>query len=186
MGFLKDFFAKKHDTEDEERGGTSIIFPERVMALILLVKDDAQVPSSPGLQDRLVWHIFNLVNPKLYEVLPDRSQVKTHLYKTSAMWADGHIDPDDFLDPLEDLEIPNMASGYIQTLKLAEEKITLWLREKGSKDKEFKIELTEPLTIDGYSPPKNVTLITIYASDTPKLMSSLWPALPKTFEVRAD
>ena len=53
MGFFKDFFAKKHDTEDEERGGTIYHLPrKRVMALILLVKKDAPVPSTEKAQAR--------------------------------------------------------------------------------------------------------------------------------------
>lgn len=182
MGFFKDLFARKHDTEDEERGGTSIIFPERVMALIVLVKKDISIPSQKSAQEELVWRTFRLVNPALYEVLPDRAQVKTHLYQTTAMWSDGYIDPDDYLDPLDDLEIPNMASGYIQALKLSKKEITIWLREKGRKDKEFKIKLTEPFITKGFMPFEDATLIIIYASDTPKLISSLWPALPKVIE----
>jgi hypothetical protein len=182
MGFFKDFLAKKHDTEDEERGGTSIIFPERVMALILLVKKDAIVPASKSARDDLLWRVFSAVNPELYASLPDRDQVKTHLYQTGAMKADGYIEPDDYLDPLDDLQIPNMASGYIQALKLANKKITIWLREAGTKDKEFNIELTKPLVTSGFSPPEDATLITIYASDMPKLMSTLWPALPKSLD----
>ena len=154
MGIFTDFFAKKHDTEDEERGGTSIIFPERVMALILLVKENDSVPSTEKARDELVWHIFQLVNPALFDVLPDRSQVKAHLYQTPAMRTDGYIEPDDYLDPLDDLEIPNMASGYIQALRLAEYEITIWLRDGAKKDKEFKIKLTEALTIMGFAPPR--------------------------------
>ncbi len=182
MGFFKDFFAKKHDTEDEERGGTMIIFPERVMALILLVKKGAGAAKSEKDDADLVWRIFRLINPALYEVLPDRAQVKAHLYETDAMGADGYIDPDDYLDPLEEFEIPNMASAYIQALRLAKKEITIWLREAGTPDKEFVVELTEPFVTKGFMPPENATLMIIYASDTPKLMSSLWPALPKSLD----
>lgn len=178
MGFFKDFFAKKHDTEDEERGGTAIIFPERVMALILLIEKDAGAPKSEEERAALVWRIFRLINPALYDVLPDRAQVKAHLYETGAMETDGYIDPDDYIDPLEEFEIPNMASAYIQALRLAKKEITIWLREAGTKDKEFKIELTEPLVTKGFMPSENATLMIIYASDTPELISSLWPALP--------
>ena len=182
MGLFEKFFAKKHDTEDEERGGTTIIFPERVMALILLVKKDAVVPKSKSARDDLLWRVFSAVNPELYASLPDRAQVKTHLYQSAAMRTDGYIEPDDYLDPLDDLQIPNMASGYIQALRLANRKITIWLREANTKDKEFDIKLTKPLVTSGFSPPEDATLITIYASDTPKLMSSLWPALPKSLD----
>lgn len=182
MGFFKDFFAKKHDTEDEERGGTTIIFPERVIALIVLVKKGDPIPKSEKEQTKLVWRIFRLVNPTLYEALPDRDQVKAHLYETGAMEADGYIDTDAYIDPLEEFEIPNMASGYIQALRLAKKEITIWLREAGTKDKEFKIELTEPLVTKGFMPPENATLMIIYASDTPELISSLWPALPKSLD----
>ena len=182
MGFFKDFFGKKHDTEDEERGGTSIIFPERVMAIILLVKKDASLPSQESAQRELVWQIFRLVNPALFEVLPDRAQVKTHIYQTPAMRTDGYIEPDDYIDPLDDLDIPNMASGYIQALKITKRDITIWLREAGTQDKTFRIELDEPFITKGFMPFEDASLITIYASDMPKLMSTLWPALPKSLD----
>ncbi len=182
MGFFKDFFAKKHDTEDEERGGTTIIFPERVMALILLVKKGAGMAKSEKEDTAFVWRIFRLVNPALYEVLPDRDQVKAYLYETGAMEADGYIHPDAYIDPLEEFEIPHMASSYIQTRRLARGEITIWLREARTADKEFKVELTEPLVTKGFMPSENATLMIIYASNTPELISSLWPALPKLLD----
>ncbi len=182
MGFLKDFFARKQDTEDEERGGTAIIFPERVMTLILLVAKGTPGPSSEKAREKLVWRIFSLVNPALYEVLPDREQVKTYLVETEAMASDGHIDPDDYLDILDDLQVPNMASSYIQSLKLSEKVITIWLREPKREDKRFEIILDSPIVTTGFKPPENATLITIYASDVPQLMSMLYPALPKIWE----
>ena len=182
MGFLKNFFARKQDTEDEERGGTAIIFPERVMTLILIFGKGAPGPSSEKAREKLVWRVFSLVNPALYSVLPDREQVTAHLVETGAMEQDGHIDPDDFLDILDDLQVPNMASSYIQSLKLKDKKITIWLREARRPDKHFEIVLDEPIVLTGFKPLEDATLITVYASDTPKLMSSLWPALPKVME----
>ncbi len=102
------------------------------------------------------------------------------------MAPDGYIDPDKYLDILDELQIPNMASSYIQALKLAEKSISIWLREGKIPDKHFDIALDEPIVAKGFSPSENATLITIYASDTPKLMSALYPALPKIIEPEND
>jgi hypothetical protein len=182
MGFLKDFFARKQDTEDEERGGTAIIFPERVMTLILLFADGTDLPKSATAQRELVWRVFSLVNPDLNASLPDREQVTTLLHNTAAIQADGHIEPDDYLEILDTLQIPNMASSYIQSLKLTDDKIAIWLREPRREDKHFDIALEKPISTGDFTCPEDATLITIYASDVPKVMSMLYPALPKVLE----
>jgi hypothetical protein len=181
MGFLKDFFARKQDTEDEDRGGTSVIFPERVMTLILLVGSDT-LELSHGEARALIFNIFNLVNPDLYTALPDKDQVAALLHETGAIQSDGHIEPDDYLDILDDLKIPNMASSYIQSLKIAEDKIAIWLRERRREDKHYDIPLNEPIVADGNSLPEDATLITVYASDVPKIVSALYPAHAKVWE----
>jgi hypothetical protein len=152
-----------------------------VFALIGVVPKGTSGPRSDAERQSYIWALYEASNPKMSAVVKgDKHVIRAYYYELPHMKPGHLLDPDHWFDAQEEYRLPGQYSSLIHFLNIAGNRLRFRLQEPGKPESKFDVAIPPALAGQLAAGPADVTMITVFASNEPLCIPTMWPLRPKT------
>lgn len=163
-----------------DKQSMDLLAPKTIFALIAVVPDGANGPQSEEERQEYVWALYEATNPKMCSAIKgDRHIIRAYYFESRHMRRGEILGPDHWFDAEEEFRIPDQYSSIIHFLSIEAGRIRFRLQAPGKPESRFDVAVPEGLEAQLAAGPADVTLITVFTSNEPLCVPTMWPLRPK-------
>ena len=168
-------------SEVTEKQSMDLLRPQDIYALVAVVPQGTAGPQSDQQRQDYVWALYEAASPKLCQAIKgDRNVIRAHYFESPHMRRGELLGSDHWFDAQEHYRLPGVYSSLIHFLSIQGDLLRFRLRDP-SKPAESKFDVRVPTSLLPVlaAGPSDVTLITVFTSNKPICIPTMWPLRPK-------